>query len=402
MDNKKKLLDIFKDDPLGILDVKPSNSSTKNEKDRLEESFQEILDFFKQNKREPQIGNTVQEASLYFRLKAIRENPDKKVLLSKLDKYGLLSKPVEKEIKTIEDIFNNDTLGILDDGAESIFTFKHVPKPDTRESADFIANRKPCKNFAKYEHLFKAIQSDLSTGKRNLVNFSETSLKEGNFYVNNGILLYLEKVNLDVVSQQYKSGSRVRKDGRTKCIFENGTQSNMLYRSLYKALLSNGKTVTKTQEEITDEFNKKNNTITEEDKECGFIYVLKSCSKEQKISTIQNLYKIGYSNIPIEERIKNAEQEPTYLMAPVKIVTTFKCYNLNPQKLELLLHNFFGDSCLNIDVFDNSKKRHTPREWFIAPLNVIEQAIEFIISGEIVDYKYDKKNQEIIYRKQVK
>ena len=45
------------------------------------------------------------------------------------------------------------------------------------------------------------------------------------------------------------------------------------------------------------------------------------------LGTIQNLYKIGYSSIPVEERIKSAEQEPTYLMAPVKIVTTFKCYN---------------------------------------------------------------------------
>lgn len=76
-------------------------------------------------------------------------------------------------------------------------------------------------------------------------------------------------------------------------------------------------------------------------------------------------------------------------MAPVHVVETFECFNLNPQKLELLLHRFFGKVCLEVDVFDKTGKRYTPREWFIAPLPVVEEAIELIISGEIVDYKYD-------------
>jgi len=398
MDNSKKLFEIFEDDKSGILDVKSSNTPYKSEDDRLAGSYQEIADFCKQNKREPQLGNGVLETTLYFRLKGIRENSDKSAILASKDSLGLLLKPTEKEIRSIDDIFSNDNLGILDSDAESIFTLKHVPKQDTRESADFIANRKPCKDFKKYECLFKEIQHDLSTEKRKLIKFSELNLKEGNFYVHNGILLYLESTNLEIAPQKYKSGSRIRKDGRTRCIFENGTQSNMLYRSLYKALLNNGKTVTKTKEEIAAELSKKTGSITDEDRECGFIYVLKSCSKVDKIVTIEDLFKIGYSNIPVEERIKNATVEPTYLMAPVKIVTTYKCYNLNPQKLELLLHTFFGTSCLNIDVFDNNGKRHIPREWFIAPLNVIEQAIELIISGEIVDYKYDSVIQAIIER----
>ncbi len=95
-------------------------------------------------------------------------------------------------------------------------------------------------------------------------------------------------------------------------------------------------------------------------------------------------------------RIKNAESDPTYLMAPVSIVTAFQCYNMNPQKLEQLLHNFFGSSCLNIDIFDKNGNRHTPREWFIAPLSVIEDAINYIVSGEIIDYRYDPVRQEIV------
>ena len=68
---------------------------------------------------------------------------------------------------------------------------------------------------------------------------------------------------------------------------------------------------------------------------------------------------------------------------------------MNPQKLEQLLHNFFGSSCLNIDIFDENKLRHTPREWFIAPLDVIEEAVELIISGTVLNYKFNSETSLI-------
>jgi hypothetical protein len=188
----------------------------------------------------------------------------------------------------------------------------------------------------------------------------------------------------------------LRKDGRTKCIFENGTMSNMLYRSLAKILYVNGRVVTQNIDKVNEDFIEKFSNITNEDEEVGYIYILKSKSKDKKITSIQNLFKIGYSKTEVEERIKNAEKEPTYLMAPVSIQGAWKCFNMNPQKLEQLLHNFFGNSCLELDVFDEKGKRHTPREWFIAPIEVIEQAIELIINGKIVNYKFDAGNMTII------
>ncbi|HEY5592213.1 MAG TPA: GIY-YIG nuclease family protein [Paludibacter sp.] len=166
----------------------------------------------------------------------------------------------------------------------------------------------------------------------------------------------------------------------------------MLLRSLSAELYKNGRRVSEYENGSLDDFK----NINEDDSETGFIYILKSLSNDPKIQSIPNLCKIGYSSIPVEERIKNAELEPTYLMAPVKIVSTIKCYNLNPQKFEQLIHNFFGKTCLNFDIFDINGKRHTPREWFIAPLDSIEEAIEFIISGEIVDYRYDTERQIIV------
>lgn len=397
MDKDKKLQEIFENDPLGLLNIKPTHSKEQNEDGRLVTSFMEINDFFEKNNREPEQGGGIQEHQLYSRLKSIRENPVKVEMLLKYDTYGLLNYQ-QKEINSLDDILSDDVLGLLSDDSEGLFDLKHITKQDDRASADFIARRKPCKDFEKYEALFKDVQKDLSTGKRKLIEFKLGNLREGAFYVHNGILFYIEKIEI-TQKEHYKSdGTRVREDGRTRCIFENGTESNMLKRSVEKILYANGQVVSENTDKVNDSFLEKFGNITDEDQEAGFIYILKSKSEKKEIREIQHLYKIGYSKTTVEDRIKNASQEPTYLMAEVRIVMAYKCYNMNPQKLEQLLHNFFGNSCLNIDIFDKNGNRHTPREWFIAPLDIIEQVIQFIISGEILNYKYDSVNKEIVVR----
>ena len=394
MDKDKKLQEIFENDPLGLLNVKPSNSPAQNEDGRLVASFMVINDFFEKNKREPEQGGGIQEHQLYSRLKSIRENPVKIEMLLKYDTYGLLNYQ-QKEINSLDDILNDDILGLLSDDSEGLFDMKHISKQDDRASADFVARRKPCKDFDKYESLFKDVQKDLSAGKRKLIEFKLGNLREGAFYVHNGILFLIEKIELTQKEHYKEDGTRVREDGRTRCIFENGTESNMLKRSVEKILYANGQVVSENADKVNESFLEKFGNITDEDQEAGFIYILKSKSEKKEIREIQHLYKIGYSKTTVEDRIKNAFQEPTYLMADVRIVMAYKCYNMNPQKLEQLLHNFFGNSCLNIDIFDKNGNRHTPREWFIAPLDIIEQVIQFIISGEIVKYKYDSTNEEI-------
>jgi hypothetical protein len=129
--------------------------------------------------------------------------------------------------------------------------------------------------------------------------------------------------------------------------------------------------------------------IREGDEKSGYLYVLQSLSDVAEIANNKNLFKIGYSTVPVPERIKNAVEEPTYLMAPVKIISVFECYNLNPQKFELLLHTFFGNACLDVDVFDRNGKRFSPREWFIAPIHIIEAAANMLINGDIVNFRYN-------------
>jgi hypothetical protein len=172
----------------------------------------------------------------------------------------------------------------------------------------------------------------------------------------------------------------------------------MLMRSVEKSLYANGQVVTENVDNVTEEFYESFSDITNEDKEAGYIYLLRSKSIDPQIREIKNLFKIGYSTSPVENRIKNAEKEPTYLMAPVQIVAEYKTYNMNTQKFEQLLHNFFGTSCLNIDVFDEKGRRHMPQEWFIAPIHVIDKAIEMIINEKIIHYKYDPELEVITLR----
>jgi hypothetical protein len=403
MDKEKILEEIFNNDPFGLLKVQVRYSSVRTEDERLVEKFKEIVLFYENNNHTEPTPNIldVKEYELYSRLKSLRENQDNIEKLTALDVYGLLHNE-KKEINSFDDIFNDKIFSLLNNDTEGLFDFKHTPQEYDKAKTDFIARRKPCKNFKKYESLFKEIQRDLANNKRKLIPFTESLLKPGNFYVNNGILLFLESV--DYRKRIWKRGenepNKVREfeDGRTRTIFENGTESKMLLRSLAKALIMNGRAVTENIHKVNMDFESSLKSITDEDEEAGYIYVLKSMSKDSRIASLQNLYKIGYSKTDIIDRIKNAEKEPTYLMAPVDYIAGWKCYNMNPQKFEQLIHNFFGKSCLEVDVFDEKGKRHSPREWFIAPLEVIEQAIDLIINGKVVYYKYDSENMTIIKR----
>lgn len=383
--DKDDLLKLIEDDDLGLLKVKSKQSAVATADDRLIASFIQINQFVTENGREPESGKGIQEHQLYARLNGIRESAEKMVALASLDEHGLLNAQ-RKEISSIDDIFDDDDLGILANEAESIFTLKHVSKETTMP--DYVASRKPCKDFETFEAKFTQCQADLTAGKRKLWPFkNEQQIQKGYFFVLKGLLLYVA----DVGEVEKSNG---KKNARLRCIFENGTESDMLLRSLAAELYKDGRRVTEHEDQLLDGFS----NITEEDEATGYIYVLRSLSTKPDIHEINNLYKIGFSTVPVEQRIKNAENEPTYLMAPVHIVEAYQCYNMNPQKLEQLLHTFFGSSCLNIDIFDGNGKRHTPREWFIAPLNIIEQTIHFVLNGDIVNYRYDSDKQEIVGR----
>jgi len=396
MDKDSVLNDIFKDDPFGLLEVKSKKSNARTSDERLATSFDEINDFIEKtgNEPEPNPGN-ISEYKLYSRLKSLREDKDKMTALEPQDKYGLLNVE-KKKIESIEDIFSDDSLGIFDDDEAGLFNFEHTPRPDEKAAADFVARRKPCGKFEDYKNEFDTVHKDLASGERRMLKFKYEHLKPSNFYIHNGVVLFFESVDFEKTIQTFKSGVHDRPDGRTKVIFENGTESNMMFQSLYKALHFNGKSISENFNRINEAFIEGFSEVNEDDEESGYIYILKSLSEDNEIAATSNLYKIGYSKNPVPQRIKDAEKEPTYLMAPVDLVSAYKCFNMNTHKFEQLIHNFFGETCLEVDVFDERGRRFTPREWFIAPLEVIEQAISLIISGEVVKYRYDRDEEVII------
>ena len=124
---------------------------------------------------------------------------------------------------------------------------------------------------------------------------NEQQIQKGYFFVLKGILLYVAEVG-EVEKIKGKKNARLR------CIFENGTESDMLLRSLSAELYKDGRRVTEHEDHLLDGFSE----ITDEDEETGYIYVLRSLSNRPEISEIENLYKIGFSTIPVEQRIKNA------------------------------------------------------------------------------------------------
>jgi hypothetical protein len=386
MTKEQQLKYIFDNDPFDLLKIVNKPKQTPN--DRLLGKFKDIMQFYVDNSRLPEYSKiNIQECELFYELEALKNNIEKCKVLYPYDEFDLLqfdnsSQP--KNYTSIDDIFKDDALGILNIESD-IFELKNVKQSSEREKTDFTAKRTKCKDFEQYEPLFKQCNLEIKNGVRQIIKFNEEHIKQGSFFVVDGMLAYVKEL------EKITRGKHSKLDGRIHCIFDNGTKSNLLFRSLGKALYKNGNTVT----EIIEKEKPIEPVIQNEDEHTGYIYILKSKSKNPDIKAIPNLYKIGFSTTDVKERIKNAPKEPTYLMAEVQIVSTYKCYNLNAQKFENLIHSFFGNSCLDIDIHDNSGSRHKPQEWFSIPLPAIEKAIELIMEDNLKYYKYDYEKETI-------
>ncbi|MBE8221441.1 MAG: GIY-YIG nuclease family protein [Bdellovibrionales bacterium] len=382
------LKNILENDPLNLLKTQPKKSGVISSDERLVNSFEEINSFIETQDREPKESTDIEEFKLYSRLQGLRKSPERIAELIEHDRFQLFKGKAPEKIETpntVENILDADPLGLLskDSSENDIFTLKNIPHK--KKQPDYFANRKQCQNFNKFENIFIQCQLDLKLGKRKLRSFSgEQNITKGHFFILKGVMVYINKVGTHKIING-------KNNARLHCIFENGTESDMLLRSLSAELYKDGRRVTEHEDLQLSGFN----NISEEDSQTGYIYILKSKSEKPEIKKINDLYKIGYSSSHAKDRIRNAEQDPTFLMADVAVISEFKCYNLNSQKLELLIHKFFAKTCLNIDVFDNKGLRHTPREWFVVPLAIIEEAIHYIIDETIVNFKYNLESKLI-------
>lgn len=402
MAKKITLDDIFDDDKFGLLDTPTRVSHQKTADDRLIDSFEEINAFIDKNGREPSTSSLA-EYSLYAKLKNLKEDESRKIALKPYDKHNLLGH-VDIPIPTVEQILEDDEFGLLATGDNlDIFRLKHISKRDERAEMSIVAQRTPMqeKDFVEYEKMFHEVHRDIKVGRRILkpAKDIEKHLHENRFYVIDGVLLYLKEAkeareNLENLSKE----TARRKDSRTVTIFENGTYSTMLYRSLGKQIQKNGRIVSEIGKYTQNSIFQDSNIINEEDCKSGWIYVAKSKSTNPDITGVKNLYKIGFSTVPVRDRIANARNEATYLFADVEIVASYACYDISTLILEQLLQRFFAKVCLDVDVFAENGQRITPREWFVVPREVIDEAIQLIINRSIVYYMYDSKRKKIVLK----
>lgn len=394
-DNKERWNSIFEDEIFKEYYKPQSISQKKDVNSKLIESINKVNEFIDKYGKEPQKnGELGEEYDCYNILRGLRSNRTNALIVKEYDKHNLINiVPIIETPKTIDDILNDDIFKILDSNAESIFNIRNVSTIEERKERENINEhqyRKKCKDFSKFKPLFDKCHQEINNKKREIISFREKTVQEGAFLVLGGIMIYLEYIG------KLEKGSDGKMDGRTRIIFENGMESRMMLRSLIKRLYENGFSVTFTEDNLNDELLNNMSGITKEDQESGYIYVLKSMSNDLRISEIRNLYKIGFTENEVEIRIANAKNEPTYLMADVKIEAKYKCFNLNTQKFELIIQKLFGNSCLNIDIFDSKGLRHSPREWFIVPLKIINQAIELIIKEDIIGYYYDNQTEQLV------
>ncbi|QHE73084.1 GIY-YIG nuclease family protein [Rhodococcus sp. WAY2] len=366
----------------GLLDA-PEKPKKVTSSDRLERAFLEIVDFRRTHGRVPSsLTREIAERKLGARLDGILASEEKIAALKQLDEFGLLDAP--EAPASIDDLLEGDDFDLLGDDSGLLDVSDLPVRRQVHEGTD-AARRHKAEDFEQFEHLFKQKHAELRAGTSKLLPYpGMTRILPGAFFVLNGVMLFIAEVG---ETEYKKSTVRENKRERLRCIFENGTESSMYRQSLAIRLSDeNGQILEQTEmpEILTD------------DEVSGYIYVLRSRSDDPQIASIEHLHKIGFSRGPVETRVKNAEKSPTYLMAPVDVVANYRAYNLKASALENLLHRVFAEVRLDITQIDRKGRGYDPSEWFVAPLNVIDQAIDLIISGDIVGYVYDPQAQKLI------
>lgn len=362
--------------------------------ERIIAGFEDILRFHETHKRAPQHGDTsdIFERLYAVRLDQLRKMPEARILLAELDTPGLLSEAPATLAGADE--LDEDALlaelGVSSDPSDhaDITVLRHVRPLAERQAAEEIADRTPCEDFDKFHPLFERAERELKDGIRKAIPFKgEASVAKGNFFIVGGQFAYVAEKG-----DEFETSSR-QPDARLRLIYGNGTESNLLMRSLQKALTQEGTGRRLSEPGAGPLFG---DTADPDDIETGTIYVLRSQSKHPFVSENRMLiHKIGVTGGKVETRIADAENQATYLLAPVEIVATYRLHNINRTKLENIFHRLFSAVQLDLKIEDRFGKPVKPREWFVVPLHVIDEAVERIRDGTITELGYDPKSARL-------
>ncbi|MAL78846.1 MAG: hypothetical protein CMN55_06975 [Sneathiella sp.] len=365
------------------------------QEERVIAGFEEIQRFVEEHGHPPQHGEdkNIFERLYAVRLDRLRELGEFRQLLEPIDKDGLLdaSGPVATSID--DDIDDEALLAELGVEAETsdITELRHVRSSAEKKAAEEIANRQKCEDFERFKPLFEQVQNEIDTGMRTTRPFErKAEIAPGRFFIVGGQKAYVAEMDEAFLTAQGMT------DARLRVIFDNGTESNMLMRSLQRALHKDdaGRRITDSSAGplFADH-------TADGDEASGTIYVLRSKSDLPIVKEHRNvLHKIGVTSGKVERRIANAKIDATFLLADVEVVATYELYNINRTKLENLIHRIFDPARLDIEIKDRFGNPVVPREWFLVPFNVVDEAVERIKDGSIKDYVYDPQQARLTPR----
>lgn len=377
-------------------EAKPAAKYTPRQ-ERIIAGFEEIQRFVEEHGRLPQHGegNDIFERLYAVRLDRIRALPECMELLETFDTRGILQGGALTATPA-EDMSDEDLLAALGDESASdsdITRLKHVKPTSERKPPDEVAHRTRCQDFELFEPIFKQVQRELDAGLRRTPKYEQNAdIKAGEMFILAG-----QKALVVHMGEEFETEYE-RTNRRLRVVFDNGTESNMLLRSLQRALWKNPNS-RRILEPETAKGTLFSGDAEEGDTQSGRIYVLQSLSDHQFIAENRELvHKIGVTGGEIDRRIANAKKDPTFLLSGVKLVDSYTLANINRTKLENVLHRFFADARIDMQLKDRFGAAVEPREWFLVPLPVIQEAIKRIMDKTILEWKYDPKEARLVKR----
>lgn len=380
---------------LAEFDVAEKKGGRSPREERVIAGFEEIQRFVDTHGRVPQHGEDrdIFERLYAVRLDRLRAQEDCRAVLAPFDRQGLLAEAVAVVESPVGD---DELMAELAGGAGADITvLRHVPSNTERQAAEDIAQRKPCKEFAEFEPLFERVQRELKAGLRQtlpvhtLEEIRLAEIQQGEFFIVGGQMAYVAEVG-----EEIRSTKTERRDSRLRVIYDNGTESDVLQRSFQRALHRDTAARLITNPLAGPLFG---DAADDGDLASGTIYVLRSKSDHPLVvANREVLHKIGVTGGKIASRFANAMLDPTFLMADVEVVATYVLYNINRVKLENLIHRVFDAAQLDIEIKDRFGNPVRPREWFLVPRFVVDEAVERIKDGTITDYVYDPAAARLI------
>lgn len=400
------MADMTDDDILAELgvDLTPKKVRARSPREeRILAGFEDIVKFREEQGRAPQHGEgrDIFERIYAVRLERLRVLSEARELLEAIDSHGLLDGADASAAAAVDELDDSALLaelGIDASAAGDITQLHNVRSHTDRRAAEEVADAKRCEDFATFKPLFAQVQAEIEAGIRTSRPFvrdlgmSKADILPGEYFIVGGQIAYVADVG------ELVRATNGEADARLRVIYSNGTESDLLLRSLQRALYKDEGGRRISDPSAGPLFTQELSAPSEPDQlATGTLYVLRSQSTHPTIAAHRDLvHKIGITGGAVENRIAGATDDATYLLAGVDVVATYKLFDINRPGLEALIHRVLNGVRFDIEIRDRFGKPVRPREWFLVPLSIIDEIVERIVGQTLAGLVYDPKAAALV------